>query len=71
MMSEMLSRTLAGILAIAFVIYVERSSKATARTSPRCLVGAGLLAIVLALGIAPPQALAAAPLTDGAVVRVA
>lgn len=71
MMSEMLSRTLAGVLAIAFVIYVERSSKATARTSPRCLVGAGLLAIVLALGIAPPQALAAAPLTDGAVVRVA
>lgn len=71
-MSEVLGRALAGILAIAFVIYVERSSRRRpATSSPYCLVGAGLLAGALALAMAPQQAIAATPFADGAVVRVA
>ena len=69
-MSELVNRMLAGVLAVVFVIYVERSSRSV-RTAPRGLAAAGLVAIVLAMGMTPRQAAAAAPFADGTVVRIA
>lgn len=60
-----------GVLAVLFVIYVERSSAAARRSPRRRRVTACLLAIVLATGVAPRNAVAAALLADGAVVRIA
>jgi hypothetical protein len=70
MMNTLSSRVLAGLFAIAFVIYVGRGSKSAGRTTPSCLITGGLLSIALAMGIPPQQAMAATPLTNGATVRV-
>lgn len=60
-----------GLLAVLFVICIERASAAAGRSSRRGRLTACMLAIVLAAGMAPRTAGAAALLADGAVVRIA
>lgn len=67
-MTGRLGRWASGVLAVLFVIYVERASAASSR---RRRLSACLLAIALAIGVAPRNAVAAPLLADGAVVRIA
>lgn len=71
MTDRALGRWVSGVLAVLFVIYVECAGAAADKGSRRCRLVACILAVVLATGMAPRTAGAAALLADGAVVRIA